>query len=315
ANAISAGTRLKSIETSVYLKGNFIYGLFFSGPGQMVQPIDDPAMVFARLFSMGVPAPTGAPSVNPQADAEFAALRARKKSILDRTLDEYSRVSGTVGMVDKQRLARHMDGIREFERGLDAVGGGGSGPSQACKAPMMETGADFPKVTELQSKLVVMALACDITRVASIQTRASLTSFTWLGVNTGQHALSHQQGSAGADAQLNKIQEWFAQQAAKWLIEGMKATSDSDGRTLFDNTLLFWANDLGRGTHARQRYPFMLATGEFKLPDGKILETGRYLKYPGGTPHNNLLVSLARIMGLNIDKFGGYGGGPLSGLG
>jgi hypothetical protein len=79
--------------------------------------------------------------------------------------------------------------------------------------------------------------------------------------------------------------------------------------------LLFWANDLGRGTHARQRYPFMLATGEFKLPDGKILETGRYLKYPGGTPHNNLLVSLARIMGLNIDKFGGYGGGPLPGLG
>jgi hypothetical protein len=53
---------------------------------------------------------------------DFEALRARKKSILDRTLDEYSRVSGTVGMVDKQRLARHMDGIREIERGLDAIG-------------------------------------------------------------------------------------------------------------------------------------------------------------------------------------------------
>src|SRR5205814_6759148 len=133
---------------------------------------------------------------------------------------------------------RHMDGIRGIERGLDAIGkGGGAGASQACKLPMMETAVDFPKITELQSKLVIMALACDITRVASIQTRASLTSFTWVGVNTGQHALSHQQGSAGADAQLNKIEEWFAQQAATWLIEGMKAIPDSDGRTLFDNTL------------------------------------------------------------------------------
>jgi hypothetical protein len=313
ANAISSGTRLKSLEASVFLKGNFIYGLFFSGPGQMVQPIDDPAAVFTRVFADGVPTAGNMPDPGQMKDLE--ALRLRKKSILDRTLDEYNRVSGTVGMVDKQRLSRHMDGIREIERGLDAIGKGGAGPSQACKLPMMETALDFPKVTELQSKLAIMALACDITRVASIQTRASLTSFTWLGVNTGQHALSHQQGSAGADAQLNKIQDWFAQQAAKWLIEGMKATADSDGRTLFDNTLLFWANDLGRGTHARQRYPFMLATGDFKMANGQTLETGRYLKYPGGTPHNNLLVSIARIMGLNVDKFGGYGGGPLPGLG
>jgi hypothetical protein len=313
ANAVSSGTRLKSLETSVFLKGNFIYGLFFSGPGQMVQPQDDPAAVFTRVFSGGVPSPNNA--ADPGQMKDFEALRLRKKSILDRTMDEYKRVQGTVGMIDQQRLTRHMDGIREIERGLDAIGKGGAGPSQACKMPTMETAMDFPKVLELQSKLATMALACDITRVASIQTRASLTSFTWVGVNTGQHALSHQQGSAGADAQLNKIQEWFAQQSAKWLIEGMKGIADSDGRTLFDNTLLFWANDLGRGTHARQRYPFMLATGAFKQPDGKILETGRYLKYANGTPHNNLLVSIARLMGLNIDKFGGYGGGPLAGIG
>jgi hypothetical protein len=311
AAQISNGTRLKSLEASVYLKGNFIYGLFFSGPGQMVQPIDDPAAVFTRLFADGVPAVNNMPDPNQMKD--FEVLRLRKKSILDRALDEYQRVSGTVGAADKQRLARHMDGIREIERGLDAIGAGGGGPAAACKLPEMPAGADFPAHTKLQSDLAIMALACDITRVVSIQTRASLTSFTWVGVNTGQHALSHQQGSAGADAQLNKIQEWFAQQVAK-LIDGLKATGDSDGKTLFDNTLLFWANDLGRGTHARQRYPFMLATGAFTKPDGTVLETGRYLKYPSGTPHNNLLVSIARIMGLNIDKYGGYGGGPLPGL-
>jgi hypothetical protein len=322
ANHISAGTRLKSIETSVYLKGNFIYGLFFSGPGQMVQPIDDPAMVFARLFSNGVPAPAtpGGPMVDPAANAEFAALRARKKSILDRAMEEYRRVSGTVGTGDQTRLARHMDGIREIERGLDAIGpgggSGGGGVGASCKLPAMPMGADFPAHTKLQSDLVCMALACDITRVASIQTRASLTSFTWLGVNTGQHALSHQQGSAGPDAQLNKIATWFTQQVA-YIVTKLQSLPDSDGQQLFDNTLLFWANDLGKGTHSKQRYPFLLATGKFTLPDGRLLETGRYLKYPNGTAHNGLLTSIAKIMGLPINEFGdgGLSKGPLPGLG
>jgi hypothetical protein len=284
----------------------------------MIQPIDDPAMVFASLFSAGVPSTPGAPGANPMAEADFAAVRARKKSVLDRAMEEYKRVHGSLGAADQNRLNRHMDGIREIERGLDAIstGGGGGMAGASCKMPTMEPGADFPTHTKLQTDMLVMALACDITRVANIQTRASLTSFTWLGVNTGQHALSHQQGSAGADAQLNKIQLWFGEQVA-YLIKALQSTQDSDGQTLFDNTLLFWANDLGRGTHARQRYPFVLATGKFQLPDGKLLETGRYLKYPGGTNHNGLLISIGRMMGLPMTSFGdgGLSKGPLPGLG
>lgn len=312
---IGGTTRFKSLETSVFLRNNFIYGLFFSGPGQMVQPLDAPEAVFTKLFTDGLPMTGGGSMPDPLRMQELEALRLRKKSILDRTMDEFKRVSSSLGPGDQMRLGRHMEGIREIERRLDNAGSGGGGPSQACKLPDKPAPmADFRVHTELQSKLVTMALACDLTRVASIQTRASLTNFTWLGVNTGQHALSHQQGSAGADAQLNKIQAWFAEQVAA-LIDMLKGVTDSDGQTLFDNTLLFWANDLGRGTHSRQRYPFMLATGKFTLPDGKILETGRYLKAPNGTAHNELLVAIGRMMGMNITKFGGYGNGPLSGLG
>ena len=46
-----------------------------------------------------------------------------------------------------------------------------------------------------------------------------------------------------------------------------------------------------------------------------MLETGRYLKYPGGTPLNQVLTSIGRLMGLNINNFGNGGGGPLPGLG
>ena len=91
---------------------------------------------------------------------------------------------------------------------------------------------------------------------------------------------------------------------------------DGDGQTLFDNTLLFWANDLGTGPHSRKRYPFLLATGNFTIPDGKMLETGRYLKYPGGTrpqrpadldrPHDGPATSTASATAAS---------GPLPGLG
>ena len=48
--------------------------------------------------------------------------------------------------------------------------------------------------------LLAMALACDLTRVASLQWRSSMTAFTWVNVNAEHHVLSHQTGSAGPDA-------------------------------------------------------------------------------------------------------------------
>jgi hypothetical protein len=315
ANHISTGTRLKSIEASVFLKRNFIYSLFHSGPGQAIFPEDDPAKVFERLFSTGVPTAVSPTNPSPTVNEDFGRLRARRKSILDRAMEEYKRLHATVGAGDQMRLDRHMSGIREIERGLDTSGS--AVVSASCKLPPMpEAGtSDFQLHTKLQSELLAMALACDITRVGSLQTRASLTSFTWLGVNGGQHAISHQQGSPGPDGQLNKIATWFCEQVVH-VIKTLQSYPTSDGKTLFDNTLLFWANDLATGPHSRKRYPFLLATGNFTLPDGKVLETGRYLKYPGGTSHNGLLTSIGRIMGLPITEFGGGGNkGPLPGLG
>jgi len=160
-----------------------------------------------------------------------------------------------------------------------------------------------------------MALACDLTRVASLQWSRSVSQvrFTWLGIPDGHHDLSHRSDSDGdAVNKLTQINTWYAQQMAG-LIARLKATPDAGGGTLFDNTLLLWCNELAKGnTHSRQDAPYVLAgTG------GGPLVTGRYLNYEGqGLAHNSLLLSILNAMDIPDTTFGqaSWCSGPLAGF-
>jgi hypothetical protein len=308
ANQIGTTTKFKSLEASVWIKGLLRDGVYFSGPQQVIVTEDDPAQLFARVFTD--PLPTG--NADPAGAADLARLRARKQSIIDRTLEEYRRVAGVVGAGDKQRLEAHMDAIRTLEQGLGANGGMASA---ACHKPEPPAPADFIATGKAQMDLLTMALACDLTRVASLQWRSSYVPFSWVGVDIAHHDLSHQQGGAAADAKLTKVVQWFAGQAA-YLLDRLKAIPDAGGTTLLDNTLFYWPNELATGTHRHTRSPFLLATGNFILPGGKPLETQRFLKYPSGTYHSGLLTVVANIMGLPITNFGAqqWQRGPLPGV-
>jgi Protein of unknown function (DUF1552) len=311
ANQIATGTRVKSVESSVAVNGNFRDGVFHSGPGQFIPPEDDPAKVFARLFSAGVPAAAGSADAA-TANKDFARLRTQRKSILDLALVEYQRVAATVGSGDRMRLERHMSVIRQIESGLDA--GPSNAASMSCKMPEAPATMDFVATGKAHLDLITMAFACDITRVGSIQWRSSDTSFTWVGVNGGHHNISHQQGGAAADASLIKIMTWFSGQVA-YILERLKSFEEPGGSVL-DSTLLFWVNELATGNHKLVRNPYLLAAGKLPLDGGGTLQTGRFLKYPNGTPHTGLLTVIGQIMGLKINSFGNpeWNKGPLPGV-
>ena len=143
-----------------------------------------------------------------------------------------------------------------------------------------------------------MALACDITRVASLQWSRSVsqTRFTWLGSQRRppRPVAPPRQRRRGASPSLTQINTWYAQQLAA-LITRLKATPDGAGGTVFDNTLILWCNELAKGnTHSRLNAGYVLAGNA-----GGALRTGRLLNYEGqGMPHNNLLVSILNAMGV-----------------
>jgi hypothetical protein len=309
ANHIGMTTRFKSIEASVYLKGVIRDGVYFSGPGQIIVPEDDPALLFARLF--GDPLPSQAPADPAQA----ARLRARKRSILDGTMEQYQRLSAQVGTGDRSRLDAHLTAIRSLEQSLGLLDGGPSSASAGCQKPAPVNPIDFVTIGKAQMDLLAMALACDLTRVASLQWRSSMTAFPWINVSAEHHILSHQTGSSGPDASLTKICTWNTQQFA-YLLGLLKASPDLGGTTLLDNTLVYWPNELATGRHKLTNVPIVIATGDFTTAAGQKLPTGRYLKYPGGTMDSGLLTRLGQMFGLPITNFGGaqWHRGPLPNL-
>src|SRR5690606_32620835 len=118
--------------------------------------------------------------------------------------------------------------------------------------------ASFTEVGKAQMDLMVLAFACDLSRVVSLQwsTAESTTLHSHLGVTGEHHRMSHDFATYGS--QIGQVDTWYAEQFA-YLLSEMKKIPEGDG-TLLDNTLMFWANEQEDGqAHNRRNVPFVLA--------------------------------------------------------
>jgi hypothetical protein len=307
AEGLALPTKLRSLELGVQVGSADNWGrMIYRAANQPLPPDDEPASVYGRVFSDLHTDP-----------AVLERLRRRRQSMLDAVGLQFARVSARLGAADRQRLDAHLTAVREIETRLttDIVVNNPSCHDPSVTPVSARANDAFPAAGALQMDLLAMALACDITRVASLQWSRSVsqTRFSWLNITEGHHDLSHRpDGDAKALESLVQINTWYAQQFAG-LIARLKATPDGAGGTLFDNTLLLWCNELAKGnTHGRAGAPYVLAGGA-----GSGLRTGRFLRYDGqGLPHNNLLVSILNLMGVPDRTFGktDWCTGPLAGL-
>jgi len=307
AEGLAVPTQLRSLELGVQVGAADNWGrMIYRAANQPLPPDDDPAGVYARVFSDLHTDP-----------AILARLRRRRQSILDGVGAQFTRTSARLGNADRQRLDAHLTAVREIETRLttDLVVNNPSCHDPTITPVSAAANDAFPAVGALQMDLMVMALACDIARVASLQWSRSVsqTRFSWLNITEGHHDLSHRSDDdVAAVDKLTRINTWYAQQLAA-LVSRLKATPDGAGGTLFDNTLVLWCNELAKGnTHGRLGAPYVLAGSA-----GGALRTGRFLRYDGqGLPHNNMLVSILNAMGVPDRTFGKteWCTGPLTGL-
>ena len=303
AARIGQADRFPSLELGVQTSawgGNVQTRMCYGGPGVFVPPDDDPGSVYNRLFGDLV---EGGDAVD--------KVLLRRKSILDLVKGDIEKLQPRLGAFEKQKLEAHLDAVRKMELGLEGSGAVGSCSKPPKPSLSASDGPSFPAVGAAQMDLLVTALACGMTRVASLQWSHTVGPhvFSWLGLGEGHHALSHidDSNTAGVE-QYVKAERWYAEQFAS-LLDRLKKTPDPAGGSLLDSTLVVWAKEMGDGRlHDCFSVPFVLA-------GGGVFQPGRYLKF-GGVPHQKLLVSICQAMGLTNQTFGDAtkGQGPLDGL-
>jgi hypothetical protein len=277
-----------------------------------IPPRLDPVLIWQELFGT-------IPSA--------ATRRGWDRSILDFVDRRYAALAGRLGASDKRKIDEHLTSIREIERALPAD----TDPGTTCFAPTLIDTSDYnpttglnaddvgaikdlvtdaaiPKVGKLMIDMLVMALACDLTAVSSLQwsdTEAKHT-FPWLSLNETHNF--YQNGGGYQPVQLEKIYTWYSEQHA-YLLQQM-ARVDMGGHSLLDESVVFFGSEVQNpATHVKTDMPFLLAG------NGGGLGTGRWLQYAGES-HNDLLVSILNLFGDARRTFGypQYCTGPLENI-
>lgn len=295
ASRIGGETRLRSLELGVQASiegGNNRSRMCYSAPGVFVTPEDSPHAAWSRLFGSLVGGQDAA-----------QRLLARRRSILDVTRAEIADLRGRVGGAERAKLDQHLDALRATEQSLGA-------PTRACEVPpepVPENVYDndrYAALGRLQMDLLVAAMACGSTRVASLQWSLArggpLLSFAPVSAHAACHTLSHSEDADTVGVEeFVRAQRWFASQFG-YLLDRLAQTPDVErGGSLLDSSAIVWLSELGDSRlHDCHSIPIVLAggaNGHFAL--------GQYLDFKG-TPHQQLLVTLCRAAGVDTDRFG-----------
>jgi hypothetical protein len=278
--------------------------LIYTGPSQRVPAEADPYKMYAKVFGNFTVGPPGAgPS------PEMMRLRLEKKSIIDLVKGEIGALQGRIATEDRIKIDAHLEGTRDIERRLDAAGAAGG--MSTCATPTKPEGspdwlaknAYHPQLIPIMNKLFVQTLACDRTRIASMQYSRGFSNIihTWVGAKQTHHTLSHGEGNSGV---LGDIQKFYFDFIAK-LIDDMKAVPEGGG-TMFDNTLILYANECYLGwTHAAgPKAAFLMGKAGTTLP-----KSGLFKDFSAsGNDWQQLLCTVCHAMGAtSVTQVGNLG--------
>ena len=279
----------------------------YAGPGEPIPAEDNPGAMFDKLFGDF-----------DQDAGELAKRKAQRRSVLDMVSEDFDTLNPKLGTEDQQRLDKHLSKIREIEQSIDVTTGD---VSAACAMPDIGTpvegykdNGNYPLVGEQQTDLLTMALACDMTRVATFQwsTGQSVTKHTWIpgAGSKGHHGLTHD-GSATQQA-CEDITRWYADRVRD-LIASLAAIEEPDGTSLLSNTVVLWVGgEMGHAdAHSFADMPYVVF-GQC----GGAITTGQHLDLGPDRPNNDLMLTLLHAMGIEDETFGkaGYNTGVISQL-
>lgn len=286
----------------------------FKSGGQPDTPIRSPGQLFTTLFGGNMN----------QMQGEDPG--ARRQGLMDLVREDAARLQNRLGAADKQRLEQYFVSVDELEKQIASSAG------STCVVPD-EPGmaGDWHQKSKLFIDLAVLAMACDLTRVVTLQ-----YSDSW-GVNYpdydlgdgieglgdwSDHFISHKLDDTDRATDLDGLDRNEAMRIANarvvatsrfkvrrysYLVNALKNATTESG-SLLDESLVLFASENGDGdSHARTRMPVLLAGGAGGF------ETGRAVDARDQTT-GALHASIIARYGLDVSNYGNPGGSPIAGL-
>jgi hypothetical protein len=301
-----------------------------------VDPIDDPVQARNTIF------PSAASSGSSSSSGPDKKTYIRQQ-VFNQMNTELTAMQSKLCNEDKQQLQTIQDAWNQLDSQLKNAASAAAScmPPEAAPAGYAAPSIDFQTSAKLQMDILALALACDLTRVASLQfsTATSQVTHSWLSTtslpqNDIHHNYSHQGPSSlyslGPDlyntstyntplssmpiytGQLAAIDLWYATQVA-YLANRLGSLNSSAGKNLLQQSVIVWGNELDLGAaHNHDDTPFLLIGS-----CGGKLKTGQLVQFPlnlannasnspptGNRFHNDLHISLAQAMGVSMTTFG-----------
>lgn len=254
---------------------------------------DNPRAAFDRLFGGAVDAsPIGSK---------------REKKLLEINQAALAQIKTKLGSYELQRLEQHQAGIAKLSADIDNATAG-SAPA-GCTNPVFNSGnavtdltdSAFTQIFALQTENIIMAMRCNITRVATLQLGTHQSDFSVTGLSGDYHGSIH----GGNFATYAEYRSYFSVRVAH-LIQRLTEVDDPMGGKMIDNTLVVQVTDMGDGnSHTGTDAPFMMAGGGSALNRGRVVSVGN---------HHQLLDTVAQYMGVYGVIPGYDAAGPASGI-
>jgi hypothetical protein len=312
AAVTGAMTPFKSLELGISSKldkveGTTLQFISHNGPDSGNQQEYDPVKLFDRIFTAGA-------GMGPAQDPELVKKAAEMKaSVLDSVLADLGALETRVGARDKARLQQHADNIRAIEKRLGTTG---TNLSAECMNPTRPgalgtnpKGEPFEERVLAMSKVLSLALACDLTRVFSIQFTGSASNpvFHPIGISGGNHDITHQ-GAAGQE-QVDASTIWTMKQFGVFL-GALESAVEGDSNLLKQSAIMATSDTSDGSAHSVDDYPILIAGsagGFFKNP-------GVHYRSSNGENSSMALLSLVRSMGLTVTEYGADAGKVTEGI-
>jgi hypothetical protein len=302
AAEIGSETIYRSLETGV-LPGTG--GNSYNGPNNKNPPELSPYALYERIF--------GPTFREPGEEGEVDPRLGLRRSVLDAVMGDIEKLDARVGAQDKARLDQHYTGLRELELRLARLEE--DPPNlEACSRPLAPE-ADYPEIEgrpqiaavhRAMTDIVVMALACDQTRVFSHWFSDQLTNKLFPEVTAGHHTLTHDE--PGDQPQVNQIIQFIMGELA-YMIEQLSLVEEGDG-TLLDNMVMLATSEHSYPrTHSIDDMPMVLAGNAC----GRIQQGLHYRSHTGENV-NTVMLSLIRALGINSSSYGQEEGEVSDGL-